>query len=302
MYVANLGFAMALSLSAGLWPPVVLAALAGDAAGAPGDTAALATILAATRGTHVARLAEPLATRLAESAIRTVCQFAARRIDLHVEGLEHLPATGPAILAARHFHHFYDGCLLVAVVPRPLKILVTLDWLKNPLGLRLMRGACEIVKWPVVVRSDSQVRQGGARAARRQLLAATRECVGLLRGGELLLVFPEGYPNIDPGFTPKADDSAFLPFESGFLRFVALAEQDGITRVPIVPVGFEYQRRDRWRVTARFGRPVMRSPDIGSRSQVAAIEEQVRRLSGLARAPGMDEKARSEIPIEGAFR
>jgi putative membrane protein len=29
VYVANVGFAMALSLSAGLWPPVVLAALAG---------------------------------------------------------------------------------------------------------------------------------------------------------------------------------------------------------------------------------------------------------------------------------
>lgn len=243
----------------------------------------------------MARLAEPLATRLAESAIRTVCQFAARRIDLHVEGLEHLPATGPAILAARHYHHFYDGCLLVAVVPRPLKILVTLDWLKNPLGLRLMRGACEIVKWPVVVRSDSQVRQGGARAARRQLLAATRESVGLLRGGELLLVFPEGYPNVDPGFTPKANDDTFLPFESGFLRFVALAEQDGVTCVPIVPVGFEYQRHGRWRVTVRFGHPARRSPDVASHAQVTAIEEQVRRLSGLEHASDADEMARSDV-------
>ena len=71
------------------------------------------------------------------------------------------------------------------------------------------------------------------------MLAATRECVGLLRGGQVLLVFPEGYPNIDPSFTPKLDDGAFLPFEPGFLRFVALAEQDGITRVPIVPVGLD---------------------------------------------------------------
>jgi 1-acyl-sn-glycerol-3-phosphate acyltransferase len=248
----------------------------------------------------VARLAEPLATRLADSAIRTVCQFAARRIDLHVEGLEHLPATGPAILAARHFHHFYDGCVLVAVVPRPLKILVTLDWLKNATGLRLMRSACQMARWPVIVRSDSQGSQGqpiqdrGGPAARQQLLAATRECVGLLRGGELLLVFPEGYPNVDPGFTPKADDDAFLPFESGFLRFVALAEQDGVTCVPIVPVGFEYQRRDRWRVTVRFGHPVRRSPDVASHAQVAAIAEQVRRLSGLERAPDAYEMAESD--------
>jgi 1-acyl-sn-glycerol-3-phosphate acyltransferase len=243
----------------------------------------------------VARLAEPLAIRLAESAIRTVCQLAVRRIDLRVEGMEHLPATGPAILVARHFHHFYDGCVLEAVVPRPLKILVTLDWLENATGLRLMRSACQLARWPVVVRSGSRVRLGGSCAARRQLLAATRECVGLLRRGELLLVFPEGYPNVDPSFTPKANDDAFLPFESGFLRFVALAEQDGVTCVPIVPVGFEYQRCDRWRVTVRFGHPVRRSPDVASHAQVAAIEEQVRRLSGLEHAPDADEMAKSDV-------
>jgi putative membrane protein len=126
---------------------------------------------------------------------------------------------------------------------------------------------------------------------------ATRECVGLLRRGQLLLAFPEGYPNIDPSFTPKADDRAFLPFESGFLRFVALAEQDGITRVPIVPVGLEYQRNDRWRVTVRFGHPVTRSPDVGLRAQVAAIEEQVRQLSGLECAPGTDEKVGSDVSV-----
>jgi hypothetical protein len=39
----------------------------------------------------------------------------------------------------------------------------------------------------------------------------------------------------------------------------------------------------------------MRSPDIGSRSQVAAIEEQVRRLSGLEHASDADEMARSDV-------
>ena len=255
----------------------------------------------------MARLAEPLATRLANRAIRALCQFAVRQIDLRVEGLEHLPATGPAVLAARHFHHFYDGSALIAVVPRPLRVLVTLDWLENPVGLRLMRGACQMARWPIVVRSRSHVRRGGAAqtgvavAARRQLLMATRECVGLLRGGRVLLAFPEGYPNIDPSFTPKADDSAFLPFESGFLRFVALAEQDGITRVPIVPVGLEYQRNDRWRVTVRFGHPVMRSPEVDARAQVAAIERQVRRLSGLECALGTDETLRNEVADEVAL-
>ena len=256
----------------------------------------------------MARLAEPLATRLADRAVRSVCRLAARRIDLHVEDLEHLPTTGPAVLAARHFHHFYDGSALIAVVPRPLRILVTLDWVENAVGLRLMRSACQMAKWPIVARSYSQVRLGGAAqtrqaaTARRQLLTATRECVGLLRGGQLLLAFPEGYPNIDPSFTPKAGDSAFLPFEPGFLRIVALAEQDGITRVPILPVGLEYQRNVRWRVIVRFGQPVLLSSDVDSRSQIAAIEEQVRRLSGLECISDADEKARSDDPVEVALK
>ena len=42
----------------------------------------------------MARLAEPLATRLADSAIRAVCQLAVRRIDLRVEGLSIYPRPG----------------------------------------------------------------------------------------------------------------------------------------------------------------------------------------------------------------
>jgi 1-acyl-sn-glycerol-3-phosphate acyltransferase len=250
----------------------------------------------------VARLAEPLATRIADHAIQGTCRLAARRIDLRVEGLEHLPATGPAIIAARHFHHFYDGCALVAVVPRPLKIVVTLDWMENAAGLRLMRGACQIVNWPVVDRTDSHALHGGAIATRRKLLLATRESVELLRAGQLVLVFPEGYPNIDPSFTPKTGDDAFLPFQPGFVRFAALAERDGITRVPIVPVGLEYQRGDRWRVTVRFGLPVTRLLEVDVRDQVCAIEEEVRRLSGLEHAPDAEERAMSDVATAGVLK
>jgi 1-acyl-sn-glycerol-3-phosphate acyltransferase len=103
--------------------------------------------------------------------------------------------------------------------------------------------------------------------------------VDLLRAGQILLVFPEGYPNVDPSYTPKTGDDAFLPFQPGFLRIAALAEQDGVTRVPIVPVGLAYQRGERWRVTVRFGRPITLSPGVSLRDQVATIEEQVRNLS-----------------------
>ncbi len=249
----------------------------------------------------MARFAEPVAPRLADHAIRAACQLAARRIDLSVEGLERLPASGPAVIAARHFHHFYDGCALMAVAPRPLKILVTLDWLNNAAGLQFMRAACQLARWPVVVRSGAQMRRGGATGSTRQLLAATRQGVDLLRAGQLLLVFPEGYPNVDPSYTPKTGDDAFLPFQPGFLRFVAMAERDGVTRVPIVPAGLEYQRGNRWRVMIRFGRPVTLCPAVSGRDQVAAIEEQVRNLSGLPGASGADAATAVEAPVDAGL-
>jgi putative membrane protein len=204
-----------------------------------------------------------------------------RRIDLSVVGLEHLPATGSAVIAARHFHHFYDGCVLIAVVPRPLKILVTLDWVRNAATLQLMRAACRLARWPVVVRTGARAGPAGAAATRKQLRAAARESVALLRAGQFLLIFPEGFPNVDPIFTPKTGDDAFLAFRPGFLRFARLAERDGITRVPIVPVGLQYQRGDRWRVAVRFGQPVTLCPERDVPAQVAAIEQQIRELSGL---------------------
>jgi 1-acyl-sn-glycerol-3-phosphate acyltransferase len=46
-----------------------------------------------------------------------------RLFDLRVTGLEHVPATGPFILAANH-HNYLDGIVLGVALPRPLGFLV----------------------------------------------------------------------------------------------------------------------------------------------------------------------------------
>lgn len=43
--------------------------------------------------------------------------------DLRVTGVEHLPASGPFILAANH-HNYVDGVVLGVAVPRPIAFLV----------------------------------------------------------------------------------------------------------------------------------------------------------------------------------
>jgi putative membrane protein len=226
----------------------------------------------------VAALADTVTHRVAHAAIRAWCRAAVRRIDLRVEGAEHIPDDGPFVIAARHFHHYYDGCALLAVSPRPLHLVVTLDWVEQRAAKAIMVRACRAAGWPVVDR-------GGQPGGSARLRAAMGECVQLLREGHALLIFPEAYPNIDPRPTPKATESAFLPFRPGFLRFIALAERDGVTRAPVVPVGLEYQRGDRWRLMVRIGAPIQFAPERAVGAQVLAIAEEVRRLSGRCAAP-----------------
>ncbi len=217
----------------------------------------------------------------------------ARGTDLRVEGLDNLPATGPVLVAARHYHHLHDGCALLATFRRPVHILVALDWVKGSAGRRLMEHACRLAGWPVVLRDDGLAGQTGARAfqateSRTYLRRAVRESVDLLRAGELLVVFPEAYPNIDPAYTPKSE-TEFLPFRPGFIRLVELAERDGETRVPIVPVGFAYEQMDRkrWQVVMRVGAPVWLN-DTSDRARVAQmVEDQVRYLSKSAELFGV---------------
>jgi 1-acyl-sn-glycerol-3-phosphate acyltransferase len=141
-----------------------------------------------------------------------------------------------------------------------------------------MTALCRAAGWPVVLRRDGATPVDNA-DARRALRQATADSLALLGAGHALLVFPEGYPNIDPGYTPKRGDDDVLPFLPGFARLAALAAARGL-EVPIVPAGFEYARGDRWAVTLRFG-----EPRTLHRAQAAAViaevEREVRELSGL---------------------
>ena len=46
-----------------------------------------------------------------------------RFFGLTVEGLEHLPGSGPCIIAANH-HNYLDGVVLGCAVPAPIGFLV----------------------------------------------------------------------------------------------------------------------------------------------------------------------------------
>lgn len=203
--------------------------------------------------------------------------LARRKLDLHVTGQEHLPRRGPVIIAARHYHHLYDGVAMHLALPYPVKILVGLDWVGNAPGKRAMTALCKAAGWPVVHRPDPR---NPAPATERAaiLRQGMTDALAVLDAGQALLVFPEGFPTIDPGYTPKQQDDEFLPFAPGVTRIATLAAARGMD-VPIVPAGFHYRKGDRWDITLRFGEPVHVRNRTEADAALADLESRVIALS-----------------------
>jgi 1-acyl-sn-glycerol-3-phosphate acyltransferase len=102
----------------------------------------------------------------------------------------------------------------------------------------------------------------------------------LLVEGTALLIFPEGYPNIDPHFTPKTVPNEFLPFRTGFATILARAERHLGKPIPVIPAGIHYTRSPyQWTAHVRFGVPLLRK-EFGSRAAfVRHVQHRVEALS-----------------------
>ena len=278
VYTANTCFAIALTFGAGIWPPSLVAVVLGLLP---------ATLVLRGKGDS-GSVRREMTRRISYLVMRLGGAMLARqKVSSEIIGIEHLPQQGPVFIVARHFHHLYDGCLLLQATPRRLHILVALDWIQRPLLRRLMEGLCRAVAWPVVLRGErlNATHAGERRSAydRSEVNSYVRRAstlaIQLLRQGEILVVFPEAYPVIDPLASPREDATALLPFRSGFARLLELAEKDGQTHVAVVPAGFHYARRERWQATLRFG-PALFRQDFATTGQLTqAVEQRVRELS-----------------------
>ncbi|GAC1323262.1 MAG: hypothetical protein NVS2B16_04050 [Chloroflexota bacterium] len=216
--------------------------------------------------------------------------FVARHMWVHIEGAEHVPRTGPVVIVSRHFHYAYDGVIYLAILPRVVRILVALDWAPNRSARTFMEFACRLAAWPVILREDrlrlaSQTGEPRERTAysveesRRYAHLAFRAAVSLLRAGDLLVVFPEAYPVVDPIVTRRLPAAAFLPFRPGYLRLVQAAQRDGVARVCIVPAGLRYEMGPKPHVYVRFGPALTLDAGASIADTGRAIESAVYDLS-----------------------
>ncbi|WAX82048.1 lysophospholipid acyltransferase family protein [Streptomyces sp. KMM 9044] len=129
-----------------------------------------------------------------------------------VEGLEHVPAEGPAILASNHLS-FSDSFFLPAVLDRKITFIAKAEYFTTPgvkgrLTAAFFRGAGQL-----------PVDRSGARGAGE---AAIRSGMEVLGRGELFGLYPEG---------TRSPDGRLYRGKPGGLARVALA-----TGAPVLPV------------------------------------------------------------------
>ncbi|WP_431883669.1 lysophospholipid acyltransferase family protein [Micromonospora gifhornensis] len=128
-----------------------------------------------------------------------------------VEGLEHVPETGGAIFAGNHLS-VADELFLGTVVPRHLAFWAKSEYFKGT----TLKG--RFSKFVLTGLGAIPVERAGGRAA----LSAFDAAIPALKGGDLVVVYPEG---------TRSPDGRLYRGRTGAVRLAIAAG------VPIIPVG-----------------------------------------------------------------
>lgn len=196
---------------------------------------------------------------------------------VRVEGREHVPRQGPAVLAANH-QSFCDSLFLPLVVPRRVTYLAKAEYFDSRRTAWFFRAVGQI-----------PIRRGGGPESERALATA---CEILDRGG-LLAVYPEGTRGLDGRVHRGRTGVARLSREC---------------HVPVVPVGIvgtgsvqpvdARLLRPFRTVTVRFGPPVRMEPAADRADPLADhdhaacrrfTDDLMRAIAGLSESRYVDE-------------
>src|SRR5437867_10491813 len=153
------------------------------------------TTLAATG--RLAREASPVPF-LYRMLRRPLRQALTRWFDLQVDGLEHLPSSGPYLVAANH-HNYLDGVVLGVAAPGPISFLVMPRvWRATPLHPLFHRHVGSI---PIKLE--------------RPDVGALRRALHLLQEGGVVGIFPEGPFSVRGLLEPGMPGVALLALRFG---------------------------------------------------------------------------------------
>lgn len=185
-----------------------------------------------------------------------------------VEGVDNVPATGPAILASNHLS-VLDSFLLPAMLPRPVRFVAKNEYFTgNPLTALWMRGMGTVA-----------VDRENAAAASAMLDSA----VEVLKAGELFGIYPEGTRSPDGRLYRGKTGVAWLTLTTH--APVIPVAMIGVDKV--LPPGARVPRLHR--IGVRIGEPMTFTGDPAraqDRRQVTdRVMEAIQRLSGQEYVP-----------------
>jgi 1-acyl-sn-glycerol-3-phosphate acyltransferase len=192
------------------------------------------------------------------------------------EGMEHIPREGPALVAANHLSYFdpiAHGYMVVKAGRIP-RYLAKQELFDNPFLSVILSGAKQI---PVA-------RGSGSMAP----LVAAQEA---LRGGEVVVVYPEATITKEPDFLP-------MKGKTGTAR---LALHTGVPVVPMAVWGAQHIWQKTGAGDLRFGRPIwLRAGPPIDLSEFESSKEDLptlRKVTDLI----MDELRRMVLELRAAY-
>jgi 1-acyl-sn-glycerol-3-phosphate acyltransferase len=191
-----------------------------------------------------------------------------------VEGLEHLPATGGAILAGNHLS-VADEIFLGSVVPRHLAFWAKAEYFTGT-GIKGF-----ITKQIGAGLGAIRVERAGGRAA----LAAFDGAIPVLKAGDLVAVYPEG---------TRSPDGRLYRGRTGAARLAVAA---GVPLIPVgvlgtdkvQPIGARVPKLGAGPVTIRIGKPIDTAGRSDDRSSLRELTDElmneIQKLTGQEYVP-----------------
>ena len=158
---------------------------------------------------------------------------------LEITGAERVPQTGPVLICANHANSLVDPVLVGIAARRPVRFLAKAPLFDVPLLGAVMRALGML---PAFRGSDD------ASQVRRNLESLDTAAQALI-AGQAMGIFPEG----------KSHDAAHVEtVRSGAARIAVGAAEGGAQGVQVVPLGINYEDKERFRssVWIQIGEPI----------------------------------------------
>ena len=205
---------------------------------------------------------------------RLLAAGAMRYHRLAVEGSRNLPREGPALILPKHCAYrdiLLEGVLLHRITRRYGNYIMKVGlW-----GILEWLGGVKVVRPKDIRRiADREQRRAEIRRARAANQQMQAYLDGLYQSGELVVSHPEGMRYQDK----------LGPLQKEVVEHLVQAEERLGMRVPLIPIGLEYDSyaRPRARVYFRVDEPLYADSFANINELMDHLDKRLRALSGLA--------------------